>query len=162
MESGIEWSWAWATGLIGFAFGVACGLGLGYLTLCSNRRRQQLQERCDALQRELDDYRGEVGKHFLRTSELVQKMTDSYREVYEHLATGSQALCRNPVTPPQLDIPDRPVLETAGEAKAEAAFSDAETLDELNAEDYLGDSPRVPTLDMRDQPPPTTRRTQSP
>jgi uncharacterized membrane-anchored protein YhcB (DUF1043 family) len=165
MESGIALSWAWGIGLIGFAFGVACGVAIGYMTLCNNRRSQQLQEKCDALQRDFDAYRGQVGQHFLRTSELVQQMTDSYREVYEHLATGSQALCETPVSPPRLDIPDQPVLETAKSGKAPDAFSDAETngLAQADSDDYLGDSPRVPTLDMDipEEQPQATRRTPS-
>ncbi len=162
MESGIDFSWAWGIGLIGFALGVACGVGIGYLTLCNSRRSQLLQEKCDALQREFDAYRGQVGQHFQRTSELVQKMTDSYREVYEHLATGSQALCQNPVTTPRLDIPDQPVLESAKGDKVPDSFSDAETdgLNGSDSDDYLGDSPHVPTLDMQeDQEPAATRRT---
>jgi len=161
MESGIDLSWSWGMGLIGFAFGVACGVGIGYLTLCNSRRSQVLQEKCDALQREFDAYRGQVGQHFQRTSELVQKMTDSYREVYEHLATGSQALCQNPVSTPRLDIPDQPVLESAKTGPAPEGFSDAETngLNEIDTDDYLGDSPHVPTLDMQDQEPAITRRT---
>ncbi len=161
MESGIDLSWTWGMGLIGFAFGVACGVGIGYLTLCNSRRSQVLQEKCDALQREFDAYRGEVGQHFQRTSQLVQKMTDSYREVYEHLATGSQALCQNPVNTPRLDIPDGPVLESAETSQAAEGFSDAETNapNETDSDDYLGDSPHVPTLDMQDQEPATTRRT---
>jgi hypothetical protein len=141
--------------------GVTCGVGIGYLTLCNSRRSQLLQEKCDALQREFDAYRGQVGQHFQRTSELVQKMTDSYREVYEHLATGSQALCQNPVSTPRLDIPDQPVLESAKTGPAPEGFSDAETndLNETDTDDYLGDSPHVPTLDMQDQEPATTRRT---
>jgi uncharacterized membrane-anchored protein YhcB (DUF1043 family) len=160
MESGMDLSWAWGMGLIGFAFGVACGVGIGYLTLCNSRRSQVLQEKCDALQREFDAYRSEVGQHFQRTSQLVQKMTDSYREVYEHLATGSQALCQNPVSTPRLDIPDQPVLESAGTSQAAESFSDAETNapNETDSDDYLGDSPHVPTLDMQDQEPATTRR----
>ena len=161
MESGIDLSWTWGIGLIGFAFGVACGVGIGYLTLSNSRRSQLLQEKCDALQREFDAYRGQVGQHFHRPSELVQKMTDSYREVYEHLATGSQALCQNPVSTPRLDIPDQPVLESAAPSQAAESFSDAETdaPNETDTDDYLGDSPHVPTLDMQDQEAATTRRT---
>ena len=161
MESGMDLSWTWGMGLIGFAFGVACGVGIGYLTLCNSRRSQALQEKCDALQREFDAYRSEVGQHFQRTSQLVQKMTDSYREVYEHLATGSQALCQNPVSTPRLDIPDQPVLESAATSQAAESFSDAETNapNETDTDDYLGDSPHVPTLDMQDQEAATTRRT---
>ena len=39
------------------------------------------------------DYRDQVTHHFMRTSELVQEMTQSYRSVYEHLASGAQQLC---------------------------------------------------------------------
>lgn len=161
MESGIELSWAWGIGLIGFAFGVACGVGIGYLTLCSSRRSQLLQEKCDTLQREFDAYRDQVGQHFQRTSELVQKMTDSYREVYEHLASGSQALCQSPVATPRLDIPDQPVLETTKTSAPPESFSDAETdgVNDTDSDDYLGDSPHVPTLDMQEQQPGTTHRT---
>ena len=161
MESGMDLSWAWGIGLIGFAFGVACGVGIGYLTLCNSRRSQLLQEKCETLQREFDAYRSQVGQHFQRTSELVQKMTESYREVYEHLATGSQALCQSPVTTPRLDIPDQPVLESAKTGQAPESFSDAETngVNETDTDDYLGDSPHVPTLDIQDQEPATTRRT---
>ncbi len=161
MGSGIDLTWTWGIGLIGFAFGVACGVAVGYLALCNSRRSQLLQEKCDTLQREFDAYRGQVGQHFQRTSELVQKMTDSYREVYEHLATGSQALCQNPVSPPRLDIPDQPVLESAKTGHAAEAFSDAETngLNETDTDDYLGDSPHVPTLDMQDQEALASRRT---
>ena len=162
MESGMDLSWTWGMGLIGFAFGVACGVGIGYLTLCNSRRSQALQEKCDALQREFDAYRSQVGQHFQRTSQLVQKMTDSYREVYEHLATGSQALCQNPVSTPRLDIPDQPVLESAATSQAAEGFSDAETNapneTDTDTDDYLGDSPHVPTLDIQDQEPATSRR----
>ena len=54
MESGIGLGWAWGIGLIGFALGVACGVGAAYLTLCNSRRSKVLQEKCDALQREFD------------------------------------------------------------------------------------------------------------
>jgi uncharacterized membrane-anchored protein YhcB (DUF1043 family) len=166
MESGIGLSWAWGIGLIGFALGVACGMGIAYVTLCNSRRSKLLQEKCDALQREFDAYRGQVGHHFQRTSELVQKMTDSYREVYEHLATGSQALCEDPVTTPRLDIPDQPSLDSGKPDKAPEGFSDAET-DGANSadsgsDDYLGDSPHVPTLNLQEQETSATTTPRSP
>ncbi len=38
-------------------------------------------------------YRDQVTQHFMQTSSLVQTMTESYRAVYEHLATGARHLC---------------------------------------------------------------------
>lgn len=153
MESGIGMSWIWAIGLIAFAFGIAVGVGIAYVFFGSNRRTRELRAEMETLQQQFDDYRNQVGKHFLRTSELVQKMTDSYREVYEHLAGGSQALCQNPVSTPRLDIPGAPGLDEQreGSTRRSAAeeYSDAEvdTLSDADSDNYLGDSPNVPKLD---------------
>lgn len=155
MTGGIESSWVWAIGFITFACGLGCGVAVGYLMSGNNRRAQKLQEEFDALQNEFDGYRGQVSQHFQQTSELVQKMTNSYREVYAHLASGSEELCQNPVTTPQLDFPEQPALGTKSVDRSAvndaetSAFSDAETdgTDELNSDVYLGDSPKVPTLD---------------
>ena len=152
--SGIEMSWAWAVGLITFAFGIACGIGIAYLMPGNRRRAQELQDKLENLQQEFDGYHDQVGQHFLKTSELVQKMTESYRDVYEHLATGSQALCQTPVNTPRLDIPEHPTLESRTEAGAtdqQAADGGSETdsgkKDEADSDALLGDAPRVPTLD---------------
>ena len=164
MASGVGLSWVWAIGLIAFAFGIVGGVGVAYLVFGSNRRAQELQSKIEALQEELDDYRGQVGQHFRRTSELVQKMTNSYREVYEHLASGSQALCKDPVNTPRLDIPETPTLDAKpGQATDEAPdideFSDAETDRQMQDDDYLGEAPNIPVLDTEDTGPAATPRT---
>ncbi|HHJ16415.1 MAG TPA: DUF1043 family protein [Gammaproteobacteria bacterium] len=157
MTGGMEPGWMWAIGLIVFAVGIACGAGLVLLLSGSSRRAAELQDKLDRLQQEFSAYRDQVEQHFRKTSELVQTMTESYRNVYEHLATGSQALCQDPVSTPQLDIPKNAMLDTdssENSAEAEPAgtdndmFSDAETdtLDELG-DAGLGDAPRVPKLD---------------
>lgn len=154
MTSGIDLSWAWAVGLITFAFGIACGIGIAYLMPGNRRRTHELQEKLQSLQQEFDSYHDQVGQHFLKTSELVQKMTESYRDVYEHLATGSQALCQTPVNTPRLDIPEHPTLESrtktgAADQKSTDRVAETDTggQDEQDADAFLGDAPRVPTLD---------------
>jgi len=166
MAGGIESSWTWAIGFLTFAFGVACGLGVGYLLLGSSRRTEELQQKLNALQTEFDAYREQVSSHFLRTSELVQKMTDSYRDVYEHLATGSQALCQNPVSTPRLDIPEHPearskIQDRSTEQTATTGFSDAETngYEVADEDSCLGDSPHVPSLDTEENTNAATPRT---
>ena len=98
MDSGLGMSWLWGIGLASFAAGVACGLGIGFLLRGSRERIAELEQELTDLQSHFDGYREQVNRHFLTTSELVQKMTDSYRDVYEHLATGSEKLCRTPLT----------------------------------------------------------------
>ena len=156
MASGIGLSWVWVTGLITFAFGIACGTGFTYLITGNSRRRtSELQEKLALLQQELDGYRNQVGQHFRKTSELVQAMTDSYRNVYEHLAKGSEVLCQDPVSTPRLDFAQHAKLDTESDTDTRVpdtditdAFSDAETdsMDDLAADAILGDAPRVPNL----------------
>jgi len=156
MASSIGLSWIWVTGLITFALGIACGAGFTYLMAGNNRRRtSELQEKFDQLQQELDGYRDQVGQHFRKTSELVQAMTDSYRNVYEHLAKGSEVLCQDPVSTPRLDFAQHAKLDTESDADTQLpdtditdTFSDAETdsMDDLAADAILGDAPRVPNL----------------
>jgi len=155
MASGIDSSWVWATGLIAFLLGIACGAGFTYLMSGSGRRRTtDLQEKLDQLQQEFDSYRDQVGQHFQKTSELVQTMTDSYRSVYEHLASGSEVLCQDPVSTPRLDFPQHARLDTETDTLASGiditdTFSDAETdnAENMITEAVPGDAPRVPNLD---------------
>ena len=158
MTSGIELNWVWAIGLITFACGIACGIGITYMMPGNRRRAQELQEKLQSLQQEFDSYHDQVGQHFLKTSELVQKMTESYRDVYEHLSTGSQALCQTPVNTPRLDIPEHPMLESetqtrAADEETTGAFPDTQTdeLDDQESDAFLGDTPRVPTLNSENE-----------
>ena len=157
MTEGIDLSWVWAIGFITFGFGIACGVVIGYLNFGNSRRSEELQEKLDAMEQEFDRYRGQVGSHFQRTSELVQQMTHSYREVYEHLASGSQALCQDPVTTPRLDIPETPSLESGqpqhtGPAndKPAPAATDTSLEDENESDAVMGDAPHVPSLESGD------------
>jgi len=158
MASGIDLSWAWAVGFISFTVGIACGIGIAYLMTGNRRRTQELQDKLQSLQQEFDSYHDQVGQHFLKTSELVQNMTESYRDVYEHLATGSQALCQTPVNTPRLDLPEHPTLESqpqtpAANQETMGAFPDAQAdgLDDQESDAFLGDAPRVPTLETENR-----------
>lgn len=50
------------------------------------------QER-DEVAESLAGYQQEVVGHFSQTSELLKEMTLQYRNIYEHLAQGAEALC---------------------------------------------------------------------
>lgn len=162
MTDGIDPGWLWGAGLIAFAFGIAIGVGIGHIFFSSNKRTRELHAELETLQQQFDDYREQVGEHFLRTSELVGKMTDSYRDVYEHLAGGSQALCRDPVSTPRLDIPGTPRLGEKSEPDTGSGTTDEYSDNEADSsgapDDYLGDSPNVPKLDTEDDTPGVTPR----
>lgn len=70
----------------------AAGTGLGYWF--GNRRRAGESAKLDAVQAELDDYRKRVSEHFGETATRFHDLGRQYRELYEHMAAGSQDLCR--------------------------------------------------------------------
>jgi uncharacterized membrane-anchored protein YhcB (DUF1043 family) len=166
MESGYDLSWIWGIGLAGFAAGIACGLAISLLLRGNRQRVEELERELAALHQQFDGYRDQVNRHFLTTSELVQKMTDSYRDVYEHLAAGSAALCQNPVATPSLDFTRQPVLDNPApspsldESGAEKS-ADAETdpLQDAENDTVMGDAPYVPRLETEE--PVSRRRTPS-
>lgn len=154
---GTETSWLWAVGLITSAIGLIIGAGIGYLLGGDKKQVKLLEDALNKLESEFNGYRSQVGEHFLQTSRLVEKMTSSYRDVYEHLASGSEKLCQDPVTTPRLEFPETTDIGKTPEAGNEEdqspppkSFSDAET---DNSPDYeldetMGEAPRVPDLNM--------------
>jgi uncharacterized membrane-anchored protein YhcB (DUF1043 family) len=83
----------WAVGILSFALGLVLGCIATYIFLSRYSHTAKLREELSELRERFSDYRDQVTQHFMRTSELVQEMTQSYRAVYEHLATGAQELC---------------------------------------------------------------------
>lgn len=152
----------WSIGLISFAFGLAVGYAIHFFLNPGDSRAKTLEQELERLRGESEAYRNQVVEHFQRTSELVQDMTSSYRAVYEHLASSSRQLCNEPVSPPQLDLPERERLPgtppasgtPSGEVReahspgGKVAQPARETEDE---DEYLGDAPYVPDLDLQDQ-----------
>ena len=75
---------------------------LGYLILDklspqSNANRA-LEARLQATEQQLTSYQSQVVKHFEKTSELVNNLTNSYKDVHEHLATGAASLANPEVS----------------------------------------------------------------
>lgn len=71
---------------------VALGFGLGLLRSRSSGKVAEMQGERDAARQELDEYRREVDAHFERTAQLFDKVTDDYRNLYDHLAQGARQL----------------------------------------------------------------------
>lgn len=76
-----------------FLIGAAVGAVLMYLLLPARRKQQSLKRERDEARANLARHREEVDHHFLRTAELVNQMTASYRAVHEHLSAGARTLC---------------------------------------------------------------------
>lgn len=67
------------------------GAALGFLL--GKRGKSAEHARFEAVQTEFDDYRREVSAHFGETASRFQSIGKQYKELYDHLASGSQALC---------------------------------------------------------------------
>ena len=75
-----------------FVVAVLLGGAMGWL-LALRQGGSKAQHDARALEREFDQYRDEVSSHFVQTSELVGRLSESYRDVFDHLASGAQRLC---------------------------------------------------------------------
>ncbi|MDP1932111.1 MAG: DUF1043 family protein [Gammaproteobacteria bacterium] len=87
----------WLTAFGCLAVGIAVGFVLAGRTTSNPEKINDLEQQLQELQRSHARYREEVSEHFSMTAELVQQMTDSYKDVYQHLATGAQDLCSGEV-----------------------------------------------------------------
>jgi len=149
----------WLIGVLGVLTGILLGSIITYLLVARNRRTHELQLELKQLTERFTEYRDQVTQHFMRTSELVQEMTRSYRDVYEHLASGAQNLCGDTDERWQLDHRE------AGEQLADESDQDSglasaddevdyDELEELSSirrdlDELLGESPRISDLDIR-------------
>jgi len=87
----------WVIGFICLATGAAAGFFMANRMNASPTRISELEQQLHDLQRSHARYKEDVSEHFSTTADLVQQMTDSYRDVYQHLASGAQDLCSGEV-----------------------------------------------------------------
>lgn len=80
---------SWFFLIIAFVAGSLIGFFVG-----SFRRRPAPEDPAEVerLRQELQQYREEVSDHFVKTADLVNNLTHSYRAVYEHLEGGAYQL----------------------------------------------------------------------
>ena len=73
--------------------GALIGAFLYKLLRSDETRVQQLEMQLQSLGDEYENYKKEVHGHFSDSAVLIGKLTDSYREVYQHMAHGARNLC---------------------------------------------------------------------
>lgn len=73
------------------------GTMLGYLigrrTSTAGQKYREVERKLDQVLQEKKIYEDEVMEHFGETARLFNTLTDNYREVHNHLASGAQELC---------------------------------------------------------------------
>lgn len=97
-----------------------------------------LQAELDGAKADMDRYKSEVSEHFGKTAELFNRLTNDHRDVYEHLANGSEKLCGEQSVKLKSLSADAKVLEAEAvketETKPVQAVSDKKETEEVSAE----------------------------
>lgn len=83
----------WFVGSLAFLAGILCGALVFQLLSGSKTRNGKLEGQLEDLQNEFRDYQERVGDHFTTTAHLINKLTDTYKDVHEHMANGAESLC---------------------------------------------------------------------
>lgn len=131
----------WLTGIGCLIVGIAIGYIVAGRINTNPNKLAELEQKLQDLQRNHAHYRDEVSDHFSTTAELVQQMTDSYKDVYQHLASGAQDLCSTDVAskllPTSTDGVFGAISQDEDESGSTSGGSDTVKKDDLQApKDY--------------------------
>lgn len=87
--------------------GLAIGAMLGLRMSPQGQKNRDLENKLDQAIQDKKAYEDEVIEHFSNTAGLINKLTDSYRDVHNHLAAGATTLCKDqgPVSLEELSGP---------------------------------------------------------
>lgn len=111
----------WLVGIACLALGVVVGVAFASRLNNSPSRIKELENQIRSLEQNHEQYKDDVSDHFSLTAELIQQMTESYKDVYQHLALGAQDLCSSEVANKLLPAGTDAVFENS--AKDESGFN---------------------------------------
>lgn len=88
----------WGAFWMGLGLGVLIGAGLmGLLGVWRAYQADQSGRSVKAMEAAHQQFRDEVNQHFVETAELINRMTDSYKAVFDHLSQGAERLVEDRV-----------------------------------------------------------------
>ena len=85
----------WEYGLIGLVVGIIVGAVAMRFGNKKLREQRSMQYELEKSKAELADYREELTNHFAQSAELLDNMARDYRQLYQHMAKGSNDLLPN-------------------------------------------------------------------
>jgi uncharacterized protein len=74
-------------------FGLLLGWATGRRTSAAVKKYRDIALKLDQVMQEKRAYEDEVAEHFTETAQLLNNLTESYRDVHNHLAHGAANLC---------------------------------------------------------------------
>ncbi len=85
-------------GIAGFVSGAIIG-AVGYAMFAgANRNDNVLTQKLADIEQGFQDYKNKVNDHFKQTAQLTHRMTETYRDIYDHLTTTANDLCDDETT----------------------------------------------------------------
>ncbi len=149
-----EWMWWIALPVL-----FAAGLGLGFLWGRSRtdeaQKAKSLEEELRQAREEMNRYKEQVAAHFATTAELMEKLTEDYRSVYQHLAESSEALC-GADAPRLLKAPEATPLGTSQKPVEVKAETTAETAPAAKTKTEATEAPPAETAEPAAETEPTS------
>jgi len=82
-----------AAGAVLLILGLAIGMLLGRRTSTAGQKYREVERKLDEVLQDKKAYEDEVVEHFSDTAKLLNNLTESYRDVHNHLAKGAATLC---------------------------------------------------------------------
>ena len=82
-----------AAGAVLLILGLAIGMLLGRRTSTAGQKYREVERKLDQVLQDKKAYEDEVVEHFSDTAKLLNGLTESYRDVHNHLAKGAATLC---------------------------------------------------------------------
>jgi uncharacterized protein len=86
---------------------------------------QDLETRLQSAEEQLKVYQQEVSEHFLETSRLVNQLTQSYKEVHEHLADSALKLSNPEISRQLMEAGQGNLLESSPRTYTDADPAEA-------------------------------------
>jgi uncharacterized membrane-anchored protein YhcB (DUF1043 family) len=113
------------------------GVIIGYLASkkmgASLKAQALLQQQIEELQNQQQNYRNEVSDHFVETAQLFNQLTNSYRDVHNHLAESAQNLAGESATNTLAALSDESRSMLAAENDITPHNNDTIEIDNLSA-----------------------------
>ena len=93
------------SGTVVLIVGLGIGVLFGLRTSPGGQRYRDVESKLDQTLQDKKGYEDEVVEHFTDTAKLLNNLTESYRDVHDHLAKGAATLCQGegPVSLDRLD-----------------------------------------------------------
>lgn len=103
-------------GVAALLIGTGAGVMLARLFNSDNRKRHDLEKQLQDVNTDMKHYQQEVSEHYVKTARLVDDLTESYRQVHNHLAEGAATLLHTRGAAPLMKtIPSREQIDAISE-----------------------------------------------